>query len=58
MKGSTSMPNMSPCTTITTNPTKVVKVPRDGGEHAIEGNMELKTMWKKKSLMKKPNTMT
>jgi hypothetical protein len=34
------MPNMSPCKTITTNPTKVVKVPKDGGEHAIKGNME------------------
>jgi hypothetical protein len=40
MKGSTSMLNMSPCITITTNPTKVVEVPRDGGEHAIKDNME------------------
>jgi hypothetical protein len=36
------MPNMSPCRTITTNPTKVIEVPRDGGEHAIKGSMEEK----------------
>ncbi len=52
MKGSTSMPNMSPCTLVITNPTKVAKVPGNGGEHAI------KSSWKKKSLMKKPNMMT
>ncbi len=40
MKGSISMPSMNPCTTITTNPTKVVEVPKDGGEHAIKCNME------------------
>jgi hypothetical protein len=34
------MPNTSPCRRITTNPTKVVEVPRNGGEHAIKGNME------------------
>lgn len=46
------MPNMSPCRKITTNPTKVVKVPRDGGEHAIKGSVE------EKKLMKKLNRMT
>jgi hypothetical protein len=46
------MPNMSPCRTITTNPTKVVEVPRKGGEHEIKGSME------KKKLMKKLNSMT
>ncbi len=34
------MPNMSPCTLVITNPTKVVKVPRNGGEHAIKSSME------------------
>jgi len=46
MKSSTSMPNMSSCTTNTTNPTKVVGVARDGGEHAIKGSMEGKFWWR------------
>jgi hypothetical protein len=40
MKGSINMPNMNPCTIVITNPTKVVKVPRDGGEHVIKGSIE------------------
>jgi hypothetical protein len=40
MKGSTSMPNMIPCTLVIINPTKVAKVPGNGGEHAIKGSME------------------
>jgi hypothetical protein len=40
MKGSISMPNISPCTIFITNRTKVVKVPRDGGEHVIKDNIE------------------
>jgi hypothetical protein len=40
MKGSISMSNMCPCIIVITNPTKDVKVPRDGGEHVINGNIE------------------
>ncbi len=36
MKGSTSIPNMRPCIIVTTNPTKVGKVFKDGGEHTIK----------------------
>jgi aspartate-semialdehyde dehydrogenase len=42
MKGSTSMPNMNRCTLVITNPTKVVKVPWNGGEHANKSSMEEK----------------
>jgi len=40
MKGSTNMPNTSPCTIVITNLTKVVEIPGHGGEHAITGNVE------------------